>query len=299
MPFGYVAALHVDPVEKKPFFHALPGAQGALLRHARLRLPLRLLPELADLAGAARPGGDRAGPGAVDAGRDRRRRRSEHGARIVTSTYNEPLITSEWAVAVFRAREGAGLRLLLRLERQRHPGGARLPAPLACRSTRSTSRASATGPTATSAARSSACSGRSARCTRGASGSRWSRWSCPGFNDSTEELTRHRALPRLGLARHPLARHRLPPRLQDDRPPGDTGRGRCCGRRRSGAAAGLRFVYAGNLPGAVRRWENTYCPGCRRAARRAARLPGAAEPGRRDGPLPRLPAAVPGVWGSA
>ena len=28
VPFGYVAALHVDPVEKKPFFHALPGARA-------------------------------------------------------------------------------------------------------------------------------------------------------------------------------------------------------------------------------------------------------------------------------
>src|SRR6185369_6921732 len=33
----------------------------------------------------------------------------EHGARIVTSTYNEPLITSEWAVAVFREARAAGL----------------------------------------------------------------------------------------------------------------------------------------------------------------------------------------------
>jgi pyruvate formate lyase activating enzyme len=30
-----------------------------------------------------------------------------------------------------------------------------------------------------------------------------------------------------------------------------------------GTAAGLRYVYAGNIPGAVGRWENTYCPGCR------------------------------------
>src|SRR5512145_2678424 len=28
VPFGYVAALQVDPVEKKPFFHALPGARA-------------------------------------------------------------------------------------------------------------------------------------------------------------------------------------------------------------------------------------------------------------------------------
>ena len=53
VPFGYVAALHVDPVEKKPFFHALPGDEGALLRHARLRLSLRVLPELAHIADAA------------------------------------------------------------------------------------------------------------------------------------------------------------------------------------------------------------------------------------------------------
>jgi len=29
-----------------------------------------------------------------------------------------------------------------------------------------------------------------------------------------------------------------------------------------GSAAGLRYIYAGNLPGRVGRWENTYCPSC-------------------------------------
>ena len=28
VPHGYVGALQVDPVEKKPFFHALPGARA-------------------------------------------------------------------------------------------------------------------------------------------------------------------------------------------------------------------------------------------------------------------------------
>src|SRR5215510_3890090 len=28
VPFGYVAGLQLDPVEKKPFFHALPGARA-------------------------------------------------------------------------------------------------------------------------------------------------------------------------------------------------------------------------------------------------------------------------------
>ena len=30
-----------------------------------------------------------------------------------------------------------------------------------------------------------------------------------------------------------------------------------------GKAAGLRYIYAGNLPGMVGEWENTYCPNCR------------------------------------
>ncbi|HET8625178.1 MAG TPA: hypothetical protein VFM14_16580, partial [Gemmatimonadales bacterium] len=32
-----------------------------------------------------------------------------------------------------------------------------------------------------------------------------------------------------------------------------------------GAEEGLHFVYAGNLPGRVGRWEHTWCPGCRAA----------------------------------
>jgi pyruvate formate lyase activating enzyme len=30
-----------------------------------------------------------------------------------------------------------------------------------------------------------------------------------------------------------------------------------------GKRAGLRYVYAGNLPGTVGDWENTRCPNCR------------------------------------
>ena len=53
VPWGYVAALQSDPIEKKPFFHVLPGLQCPDLWHAGLRLPLRLLPELGDLPGHA------------------------------------------------------------------------------------------------------------------------------------------------------------------------------------------------------------------------------------------------------
>ena len=81
---------------------------GVQLRHARVRSPLLLLPELGDVAGAARSAGGRAAQGHL-AGRSSSPRPARLGARIVVSTYNEPLITSEWAVAIFKEARAAGL----------------------------------------------------------------------------------------------------------------------------------------------------------------------------------------------
>jgi pyruvate formate lyase activating enzyme len=107
VPYGYVGALQVDPIEKKPFFHALPGVRalsfGMLgcdlhcgycqnwvtsqaLRDVRSTLDFRRV-EPRQLVEAAL---------ACD-------------ARVIVSTYNEPLITSEWAVAVFREARAVGL----------------------------------------------------------------------------------------------------------------------------------------------------------------------------------------------
>ncbi len=62
-----------------------------------------------------------------------------------------------------------------------------------------------------------------------------------------------------------------------------------------GAAEGLHFVYAGNLPGSVRNWENTYCPGCgTRLIERVGYRVG--ENRIRDGRCPDCRATVPGVW---
>ena len=242
MPCGYVAALQVDPIEKKPFFHALPGRRGALLRHARLRLPLRLLPELGHVAGAARPDADRAGRRG-DARGASCARRSERGARIVTSTYNEPLITSEWAVERLPAGEGGGARLL------------------------------ATSRTATARRRCSTTCGPGStlykvdlkgfrdRPYRELGGTLervlWTIRALhekgfwvevvtlvvPGFNDSPEELRDIARFLASVSPRHPLARDGVPPRLQDGRPRRDGACARCCARPRSargGAALRLR-----------------------------------------------------------
>ena len=107
VPWGYVAGAQCDPIEKKPFFHAYPGAlaysfgmMGCDLHCAycqnwvtsqALRDPSAVSPPLrATVEGLVREA-------------------LEHGAKVIVSTYNEPLITSEWAVAVFKEARAAGL----------------------------------------------------------------------------------------------------------------------------------------------------------------------------------------------
>jgi pyruvate formate lyase activating enzyme len=104
VPWGYVAGVQCDPIEKKPFFHAYPGALaysfgmlGCDLHCAycqnwvtsqALRDPQAIAPPL-----------DISPESVVDDA-------LQHGAEVLVSTYNEPLITAEWAVAIFkRARE--------------------------------------------------------------------------------------------------------------------------------------------------------------------------------------------------
>jgi len=107
VPWGYVGGVQCDPIEKKPFFHAHPGALaysfGMLgcdlhcsycqnwVTSQALRDPAAVAPPL------------EASPEALV--RDALRLK----ARVLVSTYNEPLITSEWAVAVFKEAKAAGL----------------------------------------------------------------------------------------------------------------------------------------------------------------------------------------------
>ena len=108
VPWGYVGGVQCDPIEKKPFYHAYPGAlaysfgmlgcdlhcpycqnwvTSQALRDPRaVSSPLRATPEML----------------VQDA--------VNQGAKVVVSTYNEPLITSEWAVAIFKQARKAGLK---------------------------------------------------------------------------------------------------------------------------------------------------------------------------------------------
>jgi pyruvate formate lyase activating enzyme len=259
VPWGYVGGVQCDPIEKKPFFHAYPGALaysiGMLgcdlhcgycqnwVTSQALRDPNAVSPPL------------EASPEALV--RDALRQ----GAKVLVSTYNEPLITAEWGVAVFKEAKAAGLitgfvsngngtpqvleyirpwvdlyKVDLKSfdDRHYHQLGGRL-APILD----TIRRLHEMGV-----------------------------WLeivtllIPGFNDSDEELH--------GLADflvgvspdipwHVTAFHKdYKMSDPDDTKPCDLLRAAEIGKR-----AGLRYAYAGNLPGMVGDFENTRCSNCK------------------------------------
>jgi pyruvate formate lyase activating enzyme len=65
-----------------------------------------------------------------------------------------------------------------------------------------------------------------------------------------------------------------------------------------GLAAGLRFVYAGNLPGRLGDAENTRCPDCSELLIRRTGFH-VEENRMADGRCPKCSRQIPGVWGAS
>ena len=292
VPWGYVGGVQCDPIEKKPFFHAYPGALaysfGMLgcdlhcgycqnwVTSQALRDPAAIAPPI------------QASPESMV--RDAVRL----GARVIVSTYNEPLITSEWAVAVFKEARAAGLvtgfvsngngtpqvleylrpwvdlyKVDLKSFDDRHYrqlGGRLEPILDTIR------RLHAMG-----------------------------FWMeivtllIPGFNDSPDELTRLTefiASVSPDVPWHVTAFHG-DYKMTD---PQNTTAAMLAAAAEAGRAAGLRHVYAGNLPGAVGTLENTHCAACRETL--IARFGYQIRDYRitPDGRCPKCAAPVPGRW---
>ena len=261
VPRGYVAALQCDPVEKKPFFHARPGAlalsfgmlgcdyhcgycqnwiTSQALRDPTAGVPPRLCSaaELVQLA--------------VD-----------HGAEIVASTYNEPLITSEWAVEVFRVAKARGLTTAYISNGNATPEVLDYLRPwvdlykvdLKGFSDKQYRKLGGVLETVKDTIR------------RLVAMEFWLEvvtLVVPGFNDSDAELAaiaRFLASVSVDIPWHVTAFH--PDYKMTDR---DATTVETLLRAVASAnAAGLRFVYTGNIPGRAAQHENTYCPTCRAA----------------------------------
>jgi len=291
VPFGYVAGLACDPVEKKPFFHVYPGSDAftfgmlgcdfhcsycqnwvtSQALHESVQAPFKTISP-AQIATAAR----------------------RSGARLVVSSYNEPLITAEWAMAVFQQARAQDLACAFVSN-----GHATLEVLDYLRPWLTAYKVD--------------LKSFNEHCYRSLGGQLkhvtqtiqrvhdLGLWLevvtllVPGFNDDPAELRDlaqflaavSRDIPWHVTAFHPDYH------LTEPRP---TVVSDLIGAAEIGVAAGLRFVYAGNLPGRVGEWENTRCPRCRATLIKRVGFFVRDYRVSAEGNCPECQTAIPGIW---
>lgn len=290
-PWGYVSGLQLDPIEKKPFFHALPGARA--LSFGMLGCDLHCAYCQNWLSSQALRDPEAAAPAREVTPGEIVRLALEQRAQVVTSTYNEPLITSEWAVAVFREARAAGLVCSYVSNGNGTPEVLDYLAPwvslykvdLKSFRDRPYRELGGTLERVTETLRGLVARGLWVEVVT---------LVVPGFNDSPEEL-RDLAGFLAGLSPdipwHVTAYHR-DYRMWE---PHDTGPASLLRAAEIGRAAGLHFVYAGNLAGHTADLEDTRCPAC--AATLVERRGFQVLSNRlRDGRCPECRQRIPGVW---
>lgn len=258
VPYGYAAGVQLDPIEKKPFFHAFPGSNALSFGmlgcdyHCSYCQNWLTSQSLRDPAANALP--EFVSPEKIV------ELALVYKSPVLVSTYNEPLITSEWAVEILKLAKVYGIhgayvsngnatpevldfiRPYVDLykvdlkgfddKRYRQLGG-RLDVVL--NAIRLLKEKGFWVEVVTLVV--------------------------PGFNDSEAELkdiARFIASVSQEIPWHVTAFH------QDYRMLGNSNTtARMLAKAAAiGKEAGLDFVYAGNLPGMVENLENTYCPGC-------------------------------------
>src|SRR5712672_1200744 len=108
VPWGYVGGVQCDPIEKKPFFHAYPGALAYSFGMLGCDLHCSYCQTWVTSQALRDP---RAVSSPIEASPETLVRDAlRQGAKVLVSTYNEPLITAEWAVAIFKEAKAAGLK---------------------------------------------------------------------------------------------------------------------------------------------------------------------------------------------
>lgn len=99
VPGEYVAGLAIDPIEKKPFYHVLPGSNA--LSFGMLGCDLHCgYCQNWDTSQSLRDRSAQAQPRNMSA-REIVQAIASADCKVVVSTYNEPLITAEWSRKVF------------------------------------------------------------------------------------------------------------------------------------------------------------------------------------------------------
>jgi pyruvate formate lyase activating enzyme len=293
VPHNYVGSLQVDPVEKKPFFHVLPGSNalsfGMLGCDFRCDFCQNWLTSQAlrdDNAGVV--------PREITAQQVIGLAR-QNGSGSVASTYNEPLITTEWAVEIFQAARRAGMRTLYVSNGNGTPEVLEYLAPwldgfkIDLKTMSDKNYRKIIGGVLRHVLDT----------IKGAH--ELGIWVevvtlvIPGMNDSTEELwdaARYIRSVSPDIPWHVTAFHPDYKMADRDRTPVDT----LLRAAEIGTEAGLNYVYAGNVPGRTKNWEDTRCPHCQTTLIRRWGFQIFENRITSDGKCPECQTAIPGIW---
>ncbi len=258
VPSGYVAGLQDDPIEKKPFYHTMPGSRAMSFGMLGCDMHCSFCQNW--ITSQALRDSHAGAPIIKISAKDIVKLALERHCPIVTSTYNEPLITSEWAVEVFKEAKKEGLVTSYVSNGNATPEVLDYLKPwldlfnvdLKCFDDKRY--------------RELGCPLENVLRTIRAL---WEQkfWMeivtllVPGFNDSEEELkklTEFIVSVSPDIPWHCTAFH-ADYKMTDHH---DTRVSDLIKAGEIGKKAGLKYVYLGNLPGMVGEWENTYCPDC-------------------------------------
>jgi pyruvate formate lyase activating enzyme len=295
VPWGYVAALQSDPIEKKPFYHVLPASDALTFGMLGCDFHCSFCQNWVSSQALRDPASDVAG--------NYLRRISpeevvaygvEMGASVVASSYNEPLITSEWALAIFKLAAEAGLKcayvsngnatreILERLA----PYMAAIKIDLKSMQDKQYRRLGGVLQNVLDTIQLAHEMGFWVEVVT---------LVVPGMNDSSDELMdtgRFIASVSADIPWHVTAFHPNYKETNKVSTPVKT----LIRAAEIGQEAGLRFVYAGNLPGRVSTYENTFCPSCNVALieRMGYFITGYHISD--EGACPQCGHAIPGIW---
>jgi pyruvate formate lyase activating enzyme len=295
VPHGYVAGLNVDPIEKKPFNHFLPGS-GALTFgmlgcnfHCEFCQNWLSSQVLRDASISSSTGMTQkiSAKQIMDIALN-------HQAGVVASSYNEPVITAEWAHEVFSLAKTKGLKTVMisngystrecleylrpvmdgykidlkSMQDKNYRGmGGQLKHVLDSIQTAHDLGLWVEVVTLV----------------------------IPGFNDSPAELwDAARAIVSVSpeIPWHVTGFH--PDYDMQDTPP--TRPSELQQAADIGQEAGLKFVYAGNLPGRVGSLEDTHCPACNTVLIKRRGYAIGENKIMPDGTCPSCRQVIPGVW---
>jgi len=261
VPWGYVAALQSDPIEKKPFSHVMPGTNALTFgmlgcdyhcTYCQNWLTSQAMRDPASDVSAQFVRKITPGEMVVHARKTK--------ASVMVSSYNEPLITSEWAVEIFKEAKQAGLMCAYVSNGNNTPEVMEYLRPyldaykidLKCMNDKNYRTLGGTLQNTLDGIKRARDLGLWVEVVT---------LVIPGFNDSNEELwdaARFLAGLSLDIPWHVTAFHKDYRMLSPDNTDAQT----LIRAAEIGREAGLRYVYAGNLPGNVGDYESTSCPHC-------------------------------------